>query len=414
MKKLILTLFGIIFLASSIAGCAGQAAVSQSEETILSADFEDIKSEAKGTTVTFYGWGGSDKINSWIDGYLADTLKKDYDITLKRVGMNIEDILNGLINEKQMDVQDGNIDVVWINGENFYTASENELLFGPFAEKLPNFESYIDKESDDVKYDFGYPTNGYEVPYGKAQLVMIYDEAMIKTPPKNYAELLQLAKENPGKITYPAPPDFTGSAFVRNIIFDVLGKTDLRDVKTDKAEIKKAIQPAIDYMKELKPYLWQQGKTYPASSALLDNMYADGEIIMSISYEPNHAQAKIEQGEFAASTRSFVFENGTIGNTHFLAIPFNAPNKQGALTVINHILSAEAQASKYSPAVWGDLPSIDHEKLSEEEKEFFSSVDTGEATVPVEILAEKRISEIPADMVPIIEEIWRDEIFSGN
>ncbi|WDU83627.1 hypothetical protein [Caloramator sp. Dgby_cultured_2] len=40
--------------------------------------------------------------------------------------------------------------------------------------------------------------------------------------PKNHKEFLNLQKY-PGKITYPDVTDFTGSAFVRNIICDIVG-----------------------------------------------------------------------------------------------------------------------------------------------------------------------------------------------
>ncbi|OAA91634.1 extracellular solute-binding protein [Clostridium ljungdahlii] len=80
-------------------------------------------------------------------------LKDKYDITLKRVPMNIEDILNKLIGDKQANNKKGTVDVVWINEENFYTAKQAGILYGPFAEKLPNFNKYIDKNSIEVKSD---------------------------------------------------------------------------------------------------------------------------------------------------------------------------------------------------------------------------------------------------------------------
>ena len=116
------------------------------------------------------------------------------------ISINIDEVLNIMLNEKQLNVEKGSIDVVWINGENFFTAKENDLLFGPLTEKLPNFNKYIDKESPDVQYDFGYPVNGYEAPYGKAQFVMIYNSDHIDKTPVNHKELLEFAKANPGSL----------------------------------------------------------------------------------------------------------------------------------------------------------------------------------------------------------------------
>lgn len=407
MKKKFLSILLVLVLAASLVGCSGNK---KTEGNVLEKSWEDILAEAKGTTVNFYGWGGSQKVNNWIDTYLAKRLKEEYDITLNRVPMNIDDILNKLLGEKQLNSQEGTIDIVWINGENFYTAKENGLLFGPFTDKLPNFNKYIDANSDDVKYDFGFKVDGYEAPYGKAQLVMIYDKSKIEKTPKNYKELLELAKKNPGKLTYPAPPDFTGSAFVRNIIYDIVGYKQFMNMEPDKETVKKAIKPAIDYLKELKPYLWREGKTYPATISQLDNMFSDNEVLMTMSYNPNHAASKIQTGEFPDTTNTFIFDNGTIGNTHFLAIPFNAPNKAGALAVINFILSPEAQASKYDPKNWGDLPVLDNSKLSDSEMSLFTDVKIGKGTLPQQYLLDHRVPEMPANLIPIIEEIWLENI----
>ena len=406
MKKIFL-FFMCTVLVLGLAAC-GQRNVSETD--VISKSWDDIIKDAKGTTVNFYGWGGDQRINSWIDTYLAKELKEKYDITLNRVGMNIDEILNNLINEKQLDVNNGNIDVVWINGENFFTAKENELLFGPFTDKLPNFNNYIDKDSVEVKYDFGFPVEGYEAPYGKAQFVMTYDSAKIKVIPKNHQELLQFAKDNHGKFTYPAPPDFTGSAFVRNMIYDIVGHEQFIDMKADEETVKKAIQPAIDYFNELKPYLWKEGKTYPADSGLLDNMYSDNEVIMTMSYNPNAASGKIQTGEFPKTTKTFIFDKGTIGNTHFLTIPYNAPNKAGALAVIDYVLSVEAQSSKYAPKNWGDLPVLDNNKLNDKEKKVFNSIVLGEATLPQDELLSHRLPEMPANLIPIIEKIWMESV----
>lgn len=405
-KKLILLILSVV-LIFNLVGCGTK---NIEEKDVLDKDFEALLEASRGSTVTFYGWGGSQQTNSWIDGYLSENIKKDYDITIKRVGMNIDEILNNLLNEKQLNVENGNIDVVWINGENFFTARENNLLFGPFTEKLPNFNKYIDEDSPDVKYDFGYPVEGYEAPYGKAQFVMVYDSKKIDKTPADYRELLEWAKKNPGKFTYPALPDFTGSAFVRNIICDIVGYEQFIDMKADEETVRKAIEPAMEYLKELKPYLWKEGKTYPGDAPLLDNMYGDGEVWMTMTYNPNVASGKIATGEYIDSTRTFIFHKGTIGNTHFLAIPFNAPNKAGAMALINYILNVESQATKYEPATWGDLPVLDNDKLSQKEKERFASIPLGIATLPQEILLEHRIPEMPVDLVPIIEKIWMEEI----
>ncbi len=407
MKK-ILALLLVFMLSVGFTACGKKA--DTKNDAAVNKNWDTILADAKGTTVNFYGWGGSETTNRWIDEYLAKTVKEKYDITLKRVPMNIEDILNKLVADKQAGNKNGTIDVVWINGENFYTAKKADLLFGPFTDKLPNFTKYVDSNSDEVKKDFGYATNGYEAPYGKAQFVMVYNSNTTEKTPVSAQELLQFAKANPGKFTYAAPPDFTGSAFVRNIIYETVGYEKIANVRADKASVQAAIQPAIDYLKELKPYLWNQGKTYPATVSQLDNMYADGQLLMTMTYNSNSISGKIANGEYPKGTQSFIFDKGTIGNTHFLAIPFNASNKEGAMAVINAVLSVEAQAAKYNPSGWGDLPVLDNTKLSTDEKKVFESIALGEGVLPQEVLLKHRVPEVPANLVPIIEQIWQEQI----
>ncbi len=391
------------------------AETSKTAETEEPSDLETEEPESgitnvSGTTVNFYGWGGSQRTNEWIDGFLTDLTKEKYDITVNRVGMDIDEILNLMLNEKQAGKEDGSVDLVWINGENFFTAMENDLLYGPFTQDIPNFKKYVDENSEGIKFDFGEPVNGMEAPYGGAQFVFIYDSAKVENVPTDHKSLLEWCKANPGQFTYAALPDFTASAFVRNIISDMVGYEQFMDMEADEEVVKAAIMPVIDYLNELKPYLWNEGQSYPADTPALTNMYADGEISITMSYNPNDASNLIALGQVPETTRTFLFDKGTIANTHFVAIPHNAANKEAAKALVDCILTPEAQAKKYDPAVWGDLPVLDYNKLNEEEKALFESVPSGDATLPLEELADKRIPEMPAKLVPIIEKIWLENV----
>ena len=298
--------------------------------------------------------------------------------------------------------------MIWINGENFYSTKENDLLFGPFTDKLPNTEKYIDQNDKEVLYDFGYPIENFEAPYGKAQMVFINDSAVTGETPKNTDELLEFAKKHQGRVTYPALPDFTGSAFVRTLIYDIVGYEQFMDMKADKAVVKESIEPALDYLRELNKYLWNEGKTFPATSGEVDNMFQDGEIVMTMSYGPYSVATGIEKGIYKDSVRTFLFDKGTVGNTSYIAIAKNAPNKAAAMVAINEIISAEVQATQFEEL--RTLPVVSYDKLSSEEKARFDSVDLGQGVLPQDELLSKRLPEMPANLVPIIEEIWAEEV----
>ena len=406
MRKLLALLLAFTLLFS-FNGC-GQEQSGTQKLDLSSAEWDEIVEAARGTTVTFYGWGGDENRNNWLNTTVADYVKEHYDIALEVVGMDINDILSKLSGEKQAGSETGSIDMIWINGENFYSAKDNGLLYGPFTEQLPNMEAYIDLEDPETLNDFCMPIEGYEAPYAKAQMVFFNDSAVTPEAPASAEELLEFCKKYPGKVTYPALPDFTGSAFVRNIIYELCGWEQFQDMEADYDTVKAAIEPALDYLRELNPYLWNESKTFPESSTTVDAMFADGELVMNMSYGPFSVATGIAEGTYTDTTRTFVFDNGTIGNTNYMAIAFNSPNKAGAMVVINAILSAELQLTQYEQL--RELPVVSADKLSAEEQAAFDAVDLGKGVLSQAELLEHRLPEMPADLVPVIEEIWLNEV----
>lgn len=417
-NKRLTSILAIVMVLFLITGCNGEKNITEtakdneigiaSQEFDPNADFDTIIEQAKGKTVRFYGWGGDEDRNRWLNLTVAPVLKEKYDITLEVVGMDIDNILAKLAGEKQADLKEGTIDMIWINGENFYSAKENELLFGPFAEQLPNFEKYIDGDDEEVKNDFGFPIEGYEAPYGKAQMVFINDSAVTGETPSNTEEFLEYCKKYEGKVTYPALPDFTGSAFARTLIYDIVGHEQFLDMEADKEVVKQAIEPALEYLRELNKYLWNQGKTFPATSGEVNNMFQDGELVMTMSYGPYSAAVGIKNGTYTHTTRTFLFDNGTVGNTNYIAIASNSPNKAAAMVAINEIISADIQATQFEEL--RTLPVVSYGKLSAEEKARFDNIDIGDGVLPQDELLDKRLPEMPANIVPIVEEIWLEEV----
>ena len=406
MKKR-LSLILCAMLVISLVGCskpAKESEVSNETPKILNSSYDEILETAKGSTVNFYGYGGNEVMNKWFDSYVVPTMKEEYDITVKRVGMDIENIMNQMISEKQVKNSKGKIDVVWINGENFKTAKDNELLFGPFVEKLPNYKKYIDTTSEDMITDFGTKVDGMEAPWGKAQFAVVADTSKVKSEIVNTEDLKKFVEANPGKFTYPALPDFTASAFVRNVIYDIVGYENVANLPEDEKEVKKAIQPAIDYLNEIKPYLWKEGKTYPSTISQLDNMYSDGEVYFTMTYSPNTLLGRIDSGEFNKDTKVLEFDKGNISNTHFLAIPQNSQNQAGAMVLIDFLTSTDAQGAKTDTKNWGDSTVLDMDKVSSEDKKKFSE------TVKIE----KSVPELKAGLVPIIEKIWTEEVLESE
>ena len=111
---------------------------------------------------------------------------------------------------------------------------------------------------------------------------------------------------------------------------------------------------------------------------------------------------------YTETTRTFVFDKGTIGNTNYMAIAYNSPNKAGAMVVINAIISGQIQLTQY--AQLRELPVVATGKLSAEELAAFESVDLGKGILSQAELLSHRLPEMPASLVPIIEQIWLNEV----
>jgi putative spermidine/putrescine transport system substrate-binding protein len=375
---------------------------------LLNTPFEQIREQARGTEVRWHMYGGWAHVNAWVDTFVAREMKQRHDIQVKRVPMDAGVFVNKLLNEKAAGKQTGTMDLLWINGENFKNTKQAGLLFGPFAGHLPNVRQYVDPDS--ITHDFGFPVDGFEAPYGRAQFVFEYDTARTDTPPDTVAGLKQWIMDHPGRFTYPQPPDFTGSAFIRHIFYAVTGGHEQYMAGWDPDLYKKNAPLLWDWLNDIQPFLWQKGRTYPRDSAFLDTLFARGEVALGMSYHPPHAQNMIIEGSYPDTVRTFVLADGSIFNTHFTAIPFNAPNKAGAMVLADFLVSVDAQLSKFDPENWGDFPVLDLNRLTPQDRQRFAAVDLGAATLAPDPLATKAVPEIPADYLEALERDWKTHV----
>lgn len=372
--------------------------------------FEERVDSARGSTVTFYMWGGSAQINEWIDGFVAHRMDELYGIDVERVPMDAAVFVNKLRTEKEAGKEEGVIDLVWINGENFRNAREADLLYGPFTDDLPNFAAFVDAAAAET--DAGFPIDGYEAPYGRAQFNYDYDSARVPDPPRSFAELARWVEANPGRFTYPQPPDFTGSAFIRQAFYALTGGHEQYLDGFDR-ELFTAKAPLLwDYLNALEPYLWQAGESYPRDLAALDTLFERGEVDFTMSFTQTNAASRIANGRYPDTARSLLFTDGSLFNTHFVAIPFNAPNVDGALILANFLMSPEAQLSKNDPVNWGDFTVLAMDRLDGSDREAFAALGLGEATAPLEEFSAYGVPEIPAEYWEALERGWDENVRS--
>ena len=363
--------------------------------------WSQIEAEARGQTVYFNAWAGSPQVNAYL-GWAAGVLKERHGITLAHVKLaDTAEAVRRVRDEVKAGTK-GSADLVWINGENFRLMKQEQLLFGPFAEDLPNFALVDVEGKPTTRIDFAEATEGLEAPWGMAQLTFFGDGAKLGEPPLSMMEILDLARNAPGRVTYPAPPDFHGTTFVKQALFETIDQRSLLQVSIARDAFVAAAGPLFDFLDALHPHLWREGKQFPQSQAQVKQMLADGELLMGLTFNPNEPANLVASGEMPETTIAWQHRAGTIGNTHFLAIPVNAQARAAAQVTANFLLSPEAQARKADLAVWGDPTVLALEKLAPAERALFPDAKTPGAVIH----PARTIPEPHGSWVPLIEASW--------
>ena len=374
--------------------------------TIRAENWQEIIVKAKGQTVYFNGWGGSDVINEYIR-WAGHQVKERYGITVKHVKVtDIGDVVSRILAEKSGGrTTGGSVDLMWINGENFHAMKKNGLLLEPYTQHLPNYRLVDTENKPSTLYDFTVPVDHQEMPWGMAQLVFLYDTDVVAESPSSMADLLTFARKHQGRFTYPAPPDFYGTTFLKQALIELTTNRDHLYQKFDSAKFDEVTAPLWHFLDELHPNLWRSGRAHPKSAPEMKRLLSDREIFISLSFNPAEASNAIATGELQESIRTYVHDQGTIGNTHFVAIPFNSKAREGAMVFANFLLSPEAQARKSDPAIWGDPTVLSTSKLSPEDRQLFERVPLGIATLSPEALGTV-ILEPHASWVDALEKEW--------
>ncbi len=339
----------------------------------------DVSSRARGQTVRLWMWGGEVALNAYIDDEVVPAAAA-VGVTLERVP--IDDTASAMARlavEGDSGNTDGAIDLVWVNGKNFEQGKAAGLWSEGWVRSLPN-AGLLPEDDRTLWTDFGVATDGQEMPWSRAAFVFAYDSATVDSPPDTFPELLAYARAHPGRVAYPAPPDFTGSAFVRQAV-QVLGEEE-----------------AFALLAELDPLLWGAGDTYPQDQAEVERLFSSGAVDLAMSYNPNFVAVAVERGSFAESVRPYVFDGGTLSNVSFLAVPVRAMSPEGAMVVANLMLGPDLQAAKADGV---GIPSV----LPPEQL----PVAAGDS--PYRLASYGRpLEELPAARVPELDRRWREEL----
>jgi putative spermidine/putrescine transport system substrate-binding protein len=407
---MIRTIYLLVTLSMLLTAC-GMPAQSSGEFDI--SNWDSVLAAAKGQTVNWYIWGGSESINAFVDEFYGKALKERYDITLNRVPLaDTVDAVNQVLSEKQAGTDPGSVDLIWINGENFFTLKQADMLYRDWAQKIPNAR-LVDWDNPAINLDFGHPVEDQESPWSSAQFQFIYDSARMNEDelPRSYAELKDWACANPGRFTYiaPGPGGFLGTRFAKGALYELSDGAE-QWLTFDQPLWDKNSPALWAYLNELKPCLWRGGETYPKDESELVNLFANNEVDFSMTNDITGAGRWIADGRMPETARAFVFDNYMIGDFNYVAIPRNAPDKAAALVLANLVLEPEFQAAQILPENGFGLGyAIDVTRVTDEAA--LSALETaasrlGDAATPASDLAKSLVGDSAAEYQNLLEQDW--------
>ena len=339
------------------------------------AAWSDVLAKARGQTVHFNAWAGDEKTNAFI-AWVGGETERRYGVKLVHVKLkDTAEAVQRVVAEKAAGRDSGgSVDLVWINGPNFLAMKEQKLLFGPYAQRLPNWR-YVDtvrKRSNLV--DFTVPNDGYESPWRMAQIVFVVDARRVKETPTTIAGLAAWAKAHPGRVTHPGVRNFLGATFLKQALYELAPDPSLLQRPATDATFAATTAPLWAWYDALKPSLWRGGAQFPENGPAQRQLMNDGEIDMMISFNPSEAAVSVQSGLLPDTVRTFTLANGTIGNTSFVAIPYNASAKEGALVVANFLLEPATQAHAQDVRQMGNFTVLDLAKLSADDRKRFDEL----------------------------------------
>jgi len=380
--------------------------------------WEDVLTQARGSTVNFWMWSGNPNINAWVDGFLTTRLRSLFGITLNRIPQGAPAAVTQVASEMASGAA-GTCDLVWINGANFKNLMNGvdgvSHAYGPWANLVPN-AAHFDFGSGPIAADHGVPTMGYEMPYNQAQSVFVYNSAQITSPPRTIPALVAWIQANSGRFAYSKPStDFIGAMIVRTFFYHYAGGPEYftgeltADNEADSVQRSAAVWTALN---SLEPYLWSNPATnemYPDAHSTVESLFATGTVWIEAAYDPNKAAQYILNNQWPSTAQSYVLDTGTISNTNFVAIPVNSPHKAAALAAGNFIGQLEAMFTRNQPELWGAMQSFDPTKshiVGSGWNSAFDYIESHSATPSVEELALHRVGELDQSYVERINADW--------
>lgn len=164
-------------------------------------------------------------------------------------------------------------------------------------------------------------------------------------------------------------------------------------------------------VRAIRPGLWRQGQTFPADVPNLYSLFANREIDFAFVQNLAGIAAEVKSSILPKTARVFVFDAGTVTDTHYVTIPYNSAHAAGAKVVANLMLTPQLQLAKLSGNLWGDGLGIDPAKVGGAfPQQVKAALKAGPYTLDPALLGCKAFSDVDAQYNKNVQDGFKKEI----
>ncbi|HLY23418.1 MAG TPA: extracellular solute-binding protein [bacterium] len=217
-------------------------------------------------------------------------------------------------------------------------------------------------------------TDGFGAPYRGSSVVIGYNSQFVKNPPKTFDELVAWIKANPGKFTYCDPnTGGSGQAFVAAAIYHYASAEKYAGKAYDAKE-EAAWEPAWKLLRDLQPAMYNNG-FHPNGNVAVLQLLGQQNIYIA----PVWSDMGLDFYKRDLVPKTVKYEQISpplFGGDSTVTLPSLSAHLEGALTLLNWLLTPEAQqlvisqVSGYPGVDWKYMPAVVRKQFADVAKPY--------------------------------------------
>lgn len=185
---------------------------------------------------------------------------------------------------------------------------------------------------------------GVGIPYRASSVLLAYDSTKVDSAPHTLDELLEWIAQNPGQFAYNSPSTGgSGGAFVTTVLDSFLSQADQDAMRVGyEKDLEAGWDAGFAKLKELGPAMYQGG-VYPNGNSQVLELLGSGEISIAPVWSDQFITG-VANGLIPETTEfTQISDPSFTGNASYLGIARTSDNTEGAIDLVNFVLSPEGQ-----------------------------------------------------------------------